>query len=92
MGHPRRNKEISGAEGDLNCGGLAERKKVSICGLKSILVNFFGEKCNFCLPSSKYRPEAKLKSYGLVVLAEEISEQPHIGSDVAISVHSYENL
>ena len=61
-------------------GGLAERKKVSICGLKSILVNFFGEKCNFCLPSSKYRPEAKLKNFELIVLGEEISRQPSVDS------------
>jgi hypothetical protein len=34
MGHPRRNMGDSGAEGDLNCGGLAqevsEEKNISV--------------------------------------------------------------
>lgn len=45
----------------------------------------------FC-PHPKNLPEAKLKSFGLMALAEEISRLPSIDCLVAVSVYSYADL
>jgi hypothetical protein len=95
---PARNKD-SGAECDLNSGDLAQDEKNFnvwpkdysriFRGLDNLVKNLIA----FC-PCSKRLPETKLKSFGLIPLAEEISKQPSIDSVVwlVISVHAYEQL
>ena len=48
------------------------------CGLNGLVI--FGEECGCFLPLSK--EFAKLNSFGLIPLAEEISKQPSIDSFV----------
>lgn len=78
MGHATRSREDSGAKCDLNCRGLAhkasEEKNISLltkdfCGniLVKNVVSLFLVQNNL--------PEAKMKSYGLTVLARKISRQ-----------------
>ena len=45
----------------------------------------------FC-PCLKSLPEAKMKSFGLIPLAEEISKQPSLDCYVVTSVHAYKDL
>lgn len=52
-----------------------------------------GKGCDyFFCPHPKNLPEAKLKSFGLMALAEEISRLPSIDCLVAVSVYSYADL
>lgn len=62
VGHPSSSVADSGAEGDLNCGGPA---------LETILV-YFCEDQGYFLLLSRNMPEARLKSFGLIALAEDI--------------------
>jgi hypothetical protein len=85
MGHPNRNMEDSGAEGDLNYGGWArkvsEKKKKNISMLPrdyscDILVKNVAASCSY----PKGLPEAKVKIFRLIALAKEISKHPSIES------------
>ena len=78
MGHTSRNMKTD-TEGDLNYGCLAQeisdRDNISKqprdhSGILAKSVAFF--------PCPKSLPEAKLKSFGTMALAEEISRQPNI--------------
>jgi hypothetical protein len=74
--------EKSGVEGDLNCGGpsqdVSEENDLSLWSGNCSYV-IFTKKC-VLLPLSKTLPEAKVKRFGLMALAEEISKQPTIES------------
>jgi hypothetical protein len=76
MDHNSRNMEDSGAEGDLNCGGLAQEdseKNFSMwprdCSCEILTKNMAA----FC-PFQKSLPESNVISFGLIPLAEEISK------------------
>jgi hypothetical protein len=75
--------EDRGAERNLDCYGpvkeVLKEKNTSKwfrgCSCNILVMNI----ATFC-PSPKNLPEAKLKSFGLMSLAEEISRQPRIDS------------
>ena len=95
MDHPSRSMEDRGSEIDLNCRTQVKKfqRKIMIslwlkdhsCG---ILVNNVAA---FCL-CPNIVPEAKLRSFGLIVLAEKISRHPSINYHVVISGQSYADL
>lgn len=73
MGHTSTSMEDSSVERDLmNCGGLLKRLhgRILVCCLSNILVK---KVAVFC-PCLKSLPEAKVKTFGLIPLAEDISE------------------
>lgn len=80
VNHPRWNTENSGAEGDCNCGGISQEVSVEMNINKlprSHSCDILEENVDgFCL-YQKSLPEAKLKNYGLIALAEK-SLQPTI--------------
>ena len=49
---------------------------------------YFGEECGCFFPCLKNLPKVKLKSLGLVLLAEEISKHPYVDSVVGFLVLS----
>jgi hypothetical protein len=74
--------EDTGAVGDLNCGNLAQevsKKNVHMlprdCSY-DILAKDVAASC----PCLKSLPEVKLKTFGLIMLAAEISRQPNMDS------------
>ena len=84
IGHTSRSMLDNGADNDLKCCGLAQkvseknfrmllRNRICVIFLKTVAVFFF-------LPHLKSLPEAKVKSFGLIPLAKEISKQPSIDS------------
>lgn len=86
MGHPKRKMEDSGAQCNMNCEGLAKeiaKRRILIlinrdCSCEDILLK---NVVAFC-PCLKCLLEGKLKRFGLILLEEEISKQPGIGSAV----------
>ena len=64
MGHPSRNMEVIGVEGDLNFGDLS----YDVLGKKV---------APFCF-CPKSLPEAKVKRFRLIALTKEVSKQPAI--------------
>jgi hypothetical protein len=74
--------EDRGAEGDLNCRGLAQEvsdRNFSMLPREhscDILVRNVAVSC----PYLKSLPETKVKRFRLIVLAKEISNQPNIDS------------
>lgn len=82
MAQTRSRMESSGAEGNLNCGDpvpeVLEEKNINmLTGDNSFDIFVKKNVAAFC-PSPKYMTDAKLKSCGLSVLAEEITRQPNI--------------
>ena len=75
--HPIRDTVDSGAEGDLNCGGLAqdfsEEKTFSMLSRDPPCDILVKNVAAFC-PCLKSLPEAKVKRFGLIPLAKEISK------------------
>lgn len=90
--HPRRSTEDSDAEGDLNCESLAQevsdKKNFSLwptdCSC-DILVKIVAA---HALVQKKV-PVAKLKDFGLIMLAKEISKQSNINSVVQLLVVTF---
>ena len=76
-------------EDGLNCGGLVQRvseENISVLP-KDHPCDIFGKECGcFFCPCPKYLFEAKLKSFTLMALAEEISTQPSINSVIWLLV------
>ena len=85
MGHTSINMEDSGAKFDLmNCGGrltqdVSEEKNLNMLPRDHSCDILVKKVAAFC-PCPKSLPEAKVKSFGLILLAEEISKQPSIDS------------
>lgn len=67
------------------------QRRVLISSLETTLVILAKDVTTFC-PHPKNLPEAKLKSFGLMALAEEISRLPSIDCLMAVSVYSYADL
>ena len=69
----------------LNCGGLAqefsEEGNINMWP-KEWSCDILGKILSAFCPCPKSLPEAKVKSFGLIPLAEEISKQPSIDSVV----------
>lgn len=96
MGHTSRRMGDSGGEGHLNCVGPAQVQKNMAQkkgGLKTILLIFWRKLWPFSALVQKSLPEAKLKSFGLMTLAE-ISREPSIDCvcHVVISDHIFADL
>ena len=75
----------SGAANDLNCRDLTQdlsEKNVSLWPRDSSCDILMKNGTSFSSCPKKNMPEAKLKSYGLVALAKEMSKQPSIDSVV----------
>jgi hypothetical protein len=68
MGHPSRNMEVIGVEGDLNFGDLS----YDVLGKKV---------APFCF-CPKSLPEAKVNRFRLIALTKEVSKYPGINSVV----------
>ena len=84
MGHTSGSMEDSGAEVISTVGVWLkrfQRRGILICGLKTVLVIVWW-RMRLVLPLSKNLPEAKVKSFELIALAEEISKQPSIDTVV----------
>lgn len=81
MSHPIGNMEASDAEGDLNCGGLAqevsEEKTFSMCPRDCSCDIMLKNVSTFC-PCLKSLPEAKVKRFRLITLSKEILKQPSL--------------
>ena len=82
MGRPSRSTEDRGAECDLDCGCLAREISAECVSLWprdgscDILVK---NVVTFC-PCPKILSEAKVKHFGLILMAEGISKQPRTDS------------
>ena len=70
-------------------GAQLSFRREEYSGLAAVLVIFWQRMWPF---STENLPEAKLKSFGLMALAEEISRQPSTYCHVVLSNHSYEDL
>ena len=57
-----------------------------------LLCTYFGKECCHFLPLTKILPEAKVKSLGLRLLAEEIPGQLGVDCHVVITDHSHADL
>ena len=98
MGHTSRNMEVNDAEFDLmNCWGLpqevSEEENFSMLPRDHSSNILLRNMVAFCLCLT-ILPEAKVKSFVLMLLAKEISKQLNIDRlcCVVISVYSNDNL
>ena len=84
--------EDSGAEGDLNCGGLAqeisEEKNIHVWPIKHSYDIVVKSMTAFSLSPEK-SSEPKLKTFALMALAEEISRQRSIDSVFCLLVVNF---
>ena len=72
--------EVSSAEGDLNCGRLAQEvseKSVSMWP-RDCAYDILEKNMTAFHPCPRFLPEANLKSFGLIEFAEEILKQPRV--------------
>lgn len=95
MGYATRSLEDTRAESNVDCGAPSQRFQmgtVSATVLETMpRENQAKNVADFC-PSFKDLPEAKLKSFELILSVEEISRQPSIDCHMDISGHSYADL
>ena len=79
VGHSSKGMEDSGAEDDVNCGGLAqetsEENKFSMHPRNPSCDIFVKNVPTFCI-GLNILPEANLQSFGFIAFTEEISKQP----------------
>jgi hypothetical protein len=82
MSHQNRNTEDN-ANGNLNCDipvQECQRERILLCDLETFPVILWQKMWLIFALAQKNLPEAKLKSFGLMGLAEEISRQSSINS------------
>lgn len=77
MGHSSRYIHDSGAEGNLNCGCLAQEVNM---WLRDSSYDILAKNLTAFCPCLKSLPEAKVKDFRVFVLANEIPKQPRIDS------------
>ena len=88
MGHISRNMKENGADNDLNCWGLSqeipEETNFNMLPCDTLMENV-GDFCRYM----KSLLETKVKSFGLIPLAKEISKQPSIDSVISTLMRIY---